>query len=120
MSTIKLNTALLAVGLGLLLSNSFIVAAYAQAFSGRGIPSRREGAGTRGCTLESRQPSPVGGTIVGNRKSSSNLVALIPKSNIGATLAAYLTFFWYVPLLPSANKFIPLKSWALDKWFPDG
>ncbi|MCS6813786.1 MAG: DUF928 domain-containing protein, partial [Cyanobacteria bacterium] len=62
-----------------------------------GIPGRREGAGTRGCTLESPQPSPAGRTIAINGKSSPNLVALIPESNIGATLAAYPTFFWYVP-----------------------
>jgi len=48
----------------------------------RGIPGRREGAGTRG-------PACV--------QSSPNLTALLPQTNLGLTTAEYPQFFWYVP-----------------------
>lgn len=43
-----------------------------------GLPARREGAGTRGC-------------------STKGLTALVPTSNLGKTLAEYPTFFVYIP-----------------------
>ncbi|EKQ67792.1 protein of unknown function DUF928 [Leptolyngbyaceae cyanobacterium JSC-12] len=48
----------------------------------RGIPGRREGAGTRG-------PACV--------QSSPNLTALLPQTNLGLTTADYPQFFWYIP-----------------------
>lgn len=47
----------------------------------RGLPGRREGAGTRG-------PCPRG---------NKPLTALIPATNLGQTLSAFPTFFFYVP-----------------------
>lgn len=48
----------------------------------RGIPGRREGAGTRG-------PACV--------QSSPSLTALLPQTNLGLTSADYPRFFWFVP-----------------------
>lgn len=47
----------------------------------RGVPGRREGGGTRGGCL-TQQPS---------------LTALIPETNLGTTLSASPSLFWYVP-----------------------
>ncbi len=47
----------------------------------QGLPGRREGGGTRGGCL-TQQPS---------------LTALMPESNLGLTVAAHPSFFWYVP-----------------------
>lgn len=49
--------------------------------SGRGMPGRREGGGTRGGCL-AQQPS---------------LTALMPSTNSGTTLTEHPTFFWYIP-----------------------
>ncbi len=94
---INVKAALLATGLILLVGSSINSAAYAQ-FSGRGLPGRREGAGTRGsCVVDTSVQAPTGGTIATKEKKSGNLVAVIPESNIAATVAAHPTFFWYVP-----------------------
>ncbi|NJP10042.1 MAG: DUF928 domain-containing protein [Leptolyngbyaceae cyanobacterium RU_5_1] len=71
------------VCLGLMIC-SLSVAAIAVEFKPpkRGIPGRREGAGTRG-------PACVQG--------SSVLTALVPQTNLGLTTAEYPRFFWYVP-----------------------
>jgi len=49
----------------------------------RGIPGRREGAGTRGpsCTPP----------------NSTNLTVLLPQTSLGLTTAEYPEFFWFVP-----------------------
>jgi len=127
---INVKAALLATGLIVLVGSSINSAAYAQ-FSGRGLPGRREGAGTRGnntCIVDTSVQVPSGGTLTASTQSSlplsssllspdgmssdrvpgsatiatkedksTHLVAVIPESNIAATLAAYPTFFWYVP-----------------------
>jgi hypothetical protein len=49
--------------------------------SGRGIPSRREGAGTRGPCL-----TPQG-----------SLMSLVPEDAYGMTVSQQPTFFWYIP-----------------------
>ncbi|MBF2027562.1 MAG: DUF928 domain-containing protein [Oscillatoriales cyanobacterium C42_A2020_001] len=62
----------------------------------RGIPGRREGAGTRG-------PACV--------QSSPNLTALLPQTNLGLTTAEYPQFFWYVPKTRAkAVKFVLFKG----------
>ena len=52
----------------------------------RGSPSRTEGGGTRGpsCTQQGEMP----------------LTVLMPSNNMGTTVAANPTFFWYVPKTP--------------------
>ncbi len=86
------------LGLALVVGSPIDAAVYAQAFSGRGLPGRREGAGTRGaCLVGSSTQVPTDGTIVTKEQASPDLVAIIPESNIAATLTEYPTFFWYVP-----------------------
>jgi hypothetical protein len=66
----------------------------------RGIPGRREGAGTRG-------PACVQGT--------PNLTVLLPQTNIGFTTAAYPTFFWFVPeTLAKSMKFDLFRGTEAD------
>ena len=50
----------------------------------RGLPGRREGAGTRG-------------PIVCIQGRPSQLTALLPATNLGLTTAAYPHFFWFAP-----------------------
>ncbi|UBF26665.1 DUF928 domain-containing protein [Kovacikia minuta CCNUW1] len=50
----------------------------------RGLPGRREGAGTR-------DPAAC---VRGN---PSQLTAIMPQTNLGLTTAAYPRFFWYIP-----------------------
>jgi hypothetical protein len=47
----------------------------------RGLPGRREGAGTRGPVTVCKQP----------------LMALMPETNLGQTLSPYPSFFFYIP-----------------------
>jgi hypothetical protein len=61
----------------------------------RGLPGRREGGGTRGDCLSSRQ----------------RLTALMPDTNFGKTIAEYPTFFWYIPdVQPEAAEFVLLDE----------
>lgn len=63
--------------------------------SGRGMPGRREGGGTRGGCL-AQQPT---------------LTALMPSTNSGTTLAEQPTFFWYVPEnTAAAAEFVLLNA----------
>jgi len=47
----------------------------------RGLPGRREGAGTRGPVTVCKEP----------------LIALMPETNLGQTLSPYPSFFFYIP-----------------------
>jgi len=85
--------------------------------SGRGIPGRREGAGTRGTCL-------INSDTTGNRSASAtplvqsapSLVALVPESNLGLTLAEYPTLFWYVPeSVATTAQFTLYNSFGRDR-----
>lgn len=69
-----------------------MISAQAQGFSpsGRGMPGRRAGGGTRG-PIQSDPSSTQPGV------QQPALTALIPETNLGLTLAERPTFFWYVP-----------------------
>ncbi|MFM7423395.1 MAG: DUF928 domain-containing protein [Elainella sp.] len=60
----------------------------------QGLPGRREGGGTRGGCLV-QQP---------------HLTALMPESNLGLTLAARPSFFWYVPQTAAVAEFVLLDA----------
>ncbi len=70
----------------------------------RGLPGRREGGGTRGDTR--------GDTTAGTRGCLTQpMIALMPTNNKGSTLAAYPTFFWYLPENPATMaEFVLLDS----------
>lgn len=66
----------------------------------QGLPGRREGGGTRGgCQIQQssliQQPS---------------LTALMPESNLGLTVAARPSFFWYVPQTAAVAEFVLLDA----------
>lgn len=68
----------------------------AQKASREGLPGRRIGGGTRGeCPLATKR-----------------LTALVPENNLGLTVAAYPTFFFYIPqsLTPKAVEFVLLDD----------
>lgn len=66
----------------------------------RGIPGRREGAGTRG-------PVCVPG--------STKLTVLLPETNIGLTTAEYPQFFWFVPATSAKSmKFVLFRGSEQD------
>jgi hypothetical protein len=90
--SIRMTAAVLTT-LSLWLGGGLTLSAFAQYVppSNLGIPGRREGGGTRGDCLTSTQP----------------LMALMPENSYGETLAAYPTFFWYVPDVPAqAAEFV--------------
>ena len=75
----------------------FFDLALANSFPGRGLPGRREGAGTRSeCFIGESQPA--------------LLMPLIPESQLGITLAEYPTFFWHVPRSRAASAKFTLFS----------
>ncbi len=58
--------------------------------SGIGVPSRREGGGTRGCNVSLGNPN--------NPDSQTNeLIALLPENGFGRTVSAHPTFLAYIP-----------------------
>jgi Domain of Unknown Function (DUF928) len=75
-----------ALSLGIILGG-FPWVALAQEYDppNRGLPGRREGGGTRGCWTGQ------------DSASDRTLTALVPSQNFGYTLAAYPTFFVYIP-----------------------
>ncbi|MDX2097664.1 MAG: DUF928 domain-containing protein [Leptolyngbyaceae cyanobacterium bins.59] len=65
--------------------------------SGRGLPGRREPAGTRGKCIESQLiPNLPANNFPGSYKTLAALTPA-PDRSIGQTLSNYPTFFWYQP-----------------------
>lgn len=83
----------LAFIVGIVLGGSPL-AAIAQSYvpPDRGLPGRREGGGTRGCWRSDVSLA-----------ADDRLTAIVPSQNFGYTLAAYPTFFVYVPKFYAQN-----------------
>ncbi|MEB3339040.1 MAG: DUF928 domain-containing protein [Leptolyngbyaceae bacterium] len=90
-SPTKLITASLALSLGLFICGlpTLSLAKFTPP-AGRGLPGRREGAGTRGPCIKSSSPG-------------KTVIALVPETNLVSTYSEHPTFFWYLPA-NNANK----------------
>jgi Domain of Unknown Function (DUF928) len=67
----------------------------------RGIPGRRQGAGTRGCWDVAATPesSAALAAAISAADDAELPTALVPSQNFGYTLSAYPSFFFYIPSL---------------------
>lgn len=63
--------------------------------NGRGTPQGREGGATRGPCIKAKSQD------LNDKRNS--LIAIVPPSGIGTTVAKYPTFFWYLP--PTQSEF---------------
>lgn len=87
-SRTKLITASLALSLGIFVCGlpTLTLAKFVPP-AGRGLPGRREGAGTRsGCITNDRAG-----------RADMSVIALVPETNLGLTVSEHPTFFWYIP-----------------------
>jgi hypothetical protein len=116
MPLVKPTPRSLTVWLGLLLGLGVAVLPLAAIAGGefrpptRGIPGRREGAGTRDVCIRS--------SGVGNPNVFYALVPAQPEDGFGLTTAANPRFFWYMPR--TRAKFVEFALFERDVQNPDG
>ncbi|MGD1804308.1 DUF928 domain-containing protein [Dapis sp. BLCC M126] len=68
---------------------------------------------------EAPPPNPGGGTRGGFLSREHKPTALIPKTNIGLTLAEYPTFFVYLPGIEDLSEYLPAIEEIAEFWLAD-